>query len=140
MSWLKNSNWNEIQKELEKAVPGIECEECGTGQHVCFIELGKSSTFLCIDCIRKLKDEEFAEPSSTGNLRTRFLVLQRDGFKCVYCGRSPSDGTVLEVDHVHPRSKGGSDELHNLVTACWECNRGKGDLLLNDRQLNKPRG
>lgn len=54
----------------------------------------------------------------------RFQVLKRDGFKCVYCGRSASEVEV-EIDHAHARSKGGTDDIENLVTSCFECNRGK---------------
>lgn len=60
--------------------------------------------------------------------RTRFKVFDRDDYKCRYCGKTPDDGITLEVDHVHPTSKGGTNELHNLVTSCFDCNRGKSDL------------
>lgn len=55
----------------------------------------------------------------------RWRVLVRDGFTCRYCGRMAPD-VVLEVDHVVPRSVGGSDDEDNLVTACYDCNQGKG--------------
>lgn len=55
----------------------------------------------------------------------RFDVFNRDGFRCRYCGRGPEQGVFLEVDHVVPRSAGGPDTMANLVTACWDCNRGK---------------
>lgn len=65
----------------------------------------------------------------------RFSVLERDGFRCVYCGKSAIDGVCLSVafhaDHVHPRSKGGSDSFNNLATACSDCNLGKGDRVLS---------
>lgn len=55
----------------------------------------------------------------------RFAILRRDNFQCRYCGRhAPSE--ELHVDHVHPRSAGGSDRESNLVTACRVCNLGKG--------------
>lgn len=57
--------------------------------------------------------------------RVRFEVFKRDNFTCQYCGAKPPD-TVLEVDHAHPRCEGGTDEMANLKTACWNCNRGKG--------------
>jgi hypothetical protein len=60
--------------------------------------------------------------------RTRFKVFDRDDYKCRYCGKTPEDGITLEVDHIHPTSKGGTNELHNLVTSCFDCNRGKSDL------------
>lgn len=65
-------------------------------------------------------------------LKLRFEVFKRDGFKCQYCGRQ-TPVVVLEVDHVVPRAKGGTDDFENLVTSCFECNRGKRDGLLDDR-------
>lgn len=61
----------------------------------------------------------------------RFEVFKRDAFTCRYCG-SQSPEAILEVDHVLLRVGGGSDELDNLVTACYACNRGKGARLLTD--------
>lgn len=57
--------------------------------------------------------------------KTRFEVFKRDSFKCQYCGKSPPD-VVLEIDHVVPKCSGGDDGKHNLLTACMDCNRGKG--------------
>lgn len=57
----------------------------------------------------------------------RWQVFQRDGWKCVACGRQSHDGVLLHVDHVLPRSKGGKDVLANLQTLCSECNIGKGN-------------
>lgn len=62
--------------------------------------------------------------------RSRFRVMQRDGFKCRLCGRAADDGVKLEVDHRVPVSKGGASDAVNLWTLCWECNRGKADALL----------
>lgn len=62
-------------------------------------------------------------------LTVRFEIFKRDDFQCRYCGkRSPE--AILEVDHVLPRASGGTDDYDNLVTACFECNRGKGARLL----------
>lgn len=54
----------------------------------------------------------------------RFEVLQRDGFKCRYCGAQPFH-TTLHMDHVMPQSLGGTDERSNLAAACQRCNLGK---------------
>lgn len=54
----------------------------------------------------------------------RFKVLSRDLFTCQYCGASAPD-VRLEIDHIIPVSKGGSNDSDNLVTACEACNRGK---------------
>ena len=61
----------------------------------------------------------------------RFEVFKRDSFTCQYCGRSAPE-VVLEVDHIIPVSKGGTDELLNLVTSCRDCNRGKSAKRLSD--------
>lgn len=61
--------------------------------------------------------------------RLRFEVFKRDGFKCAYCGRTPPN-VVLEVDHIEPKSKGGKDDINNLITACFDCNRGKTNIPL----------
>ena len=61
--------------------------------------------------------------------RTRFEVFKRDGFTCQYCGRTPPTVT-LECDHVHPRARGGGNQLCNLRTACSDCNLGKSDIPL----------
>ena len=65
--------------------------------------------------------------------KTRFTVLHRDKFTCQYCGLTPKDGAKLHVDHVIPKSKGGSDLLTNLLTSCLVCNEGKGTRVLGVR-------
>lgn len=64
------------------------------------------------------------------SVRIRFEVFKRDEFTCQYCGRC-SPEVVLEVDHIHPVSAGGTDDTINLLTSCWDCNRGKSDKPLN---------
>ncbi|MBW2596963.1 MAG: HNH endonuclease [Deltaproteobacteria bacterium] len=59
----------------------------------------------------------------------RFETLLRDGFTCQYCGRRAPD-VELHVDHIIPLSRGGTDDLDNLVTACSECNIGKSTRLI----------
>lgn len=39
---------------------------------------------------------------------------------------------VLQVDHVVPVAEGGTDDMMNLVTSCWECNSGKRDVPLDE--------
>lgn len=64
----------------------------------------------------------------------RFEVFKRDKFTCQYCGKKAPD-VVLELEHIQPVSKGGSDHITNLVAACFDCNRGKGDRILADDSL-----
>jgi len=67
------------------------------------------------------------EPMS---LRVRFDVLERDGFRCAYCGATPDDGAKLVVDHILPVVEGGTNSMDNLVTACHPCNAGKAHRIL----------
>jgi len=59
--------------------------------------------------------------------KLRLLILERDGYRCRLCGRTAKE-TKLEVDHITPVAKGGTDSLNNLWTLCIDCNRGKSDL------------
>lgn len=70
--------------------------------------------------------------------KTRFEVFKRDSFTCQYCGRKAPD-VILEIDHVHPKAEGGTDDLMNLITACRECNRGKGPRTLSDDSVIEKR-
>jgi hypothetical protein len=62
----------------------------------------------------------------------RFHVFERDGFTCQYCGAKAADDE-LQIDHITPKSLGGTDDVENLVTACQACNSGKGK-----RSVRKP--
>lgn len=57
--------------------------------------------------------------------RIRFDVFKRDNFTCQYCGKTPPNA-ILEIDHINPRSNNGENDMSNLITSCFECNRGKG--------------
>ena len=55
----------------------------------------------------------------------RIHVFDRDGNKCLWCGRSGVDGVKLNVDHIVPEHFGGSSDFDNLGTLCNLCNGGK---------------
>lgn len=80
--------------------------------------------------------------------KLRFEVFKRDGFCCQYCGGN-APNVNLEVDHVIPVAEDGTNDIDNLITACENCNRGKGariamDLVLKwipwERSLRPPAG
>jgi len=56
----------------------------------------------------------------------RYQVLKRDR-TCRLCGAGPDDA-VLHVDHIIPRSQGGSSDIDNLQVLCQHCNLGKSNL------------
>jgi hypothetical protein len=62
--------------------------------------------------------------------KLRFDVFKRDGFVCAYCGATPPS-VVLQVDHINPVAKGGTNEIDNLITSCQPCNIGKGATKLS---------
>ena len=56
---------------------------------------------------------------------SRFNIYARDGNRCQYCGRQ-YPRAELNLDHVVPRSRGGTSVWENVVCSCHRCNRLKG--------------
>lgn len=56
----------------------------------------------------------------------RYEVLKRAKFRCELCGISVKE-KALEVDHIIPRNKGGSDDISNFQSLCYSCNAMKRD-------------
>src|SRR5262249_9467509 len=54
----------------------------------------------------------------------RAYLLEKFGRRCVYCKR---DNVPFQLDHMLPKSRGGSDRVSNLVLACRDCNQAKDD-------------
>lgn len=54
-------------------------------------------------------------------------LIQRDGSKCHYC-KCVLNNNNITVDHVIPKSKGGSDRIENLVLSCEFCNYQRSDI------------
>ena len=54
----------------------------------------------------------------------REYLLEKWKHKCAYCGRT---NVPLEVEHIIPKSRGGSDRVSNLTIACHKCNQKKGN-------------
>jgi 5-methylcytosine-specific restriction endonuclease McrA len=65
----------------------------------------------------------------------RRAVFARDGHRCQYCGSAAEN-----IDHVIPRSKGGTHTWENVVAACRPCNARKEDRFLDDTgmKLRRP--
>lgn len=71
----------------------------------------------------------------------RLRIYERDGWRCVWCTRLVTNGKhprpwLLKpteppqpacLDHVLPRTRGGSNDAGNLVTSCCECNEKRGE-------------
>jgi 5-methylcytosine-specific restriction endonuclease McrA len=63
---------------------------------------------------------------------SRRVLFARDGWQCAYCGTS---GNRLTLDHIVPRSRGGTSVWENVVTSCAPCNHRKGDRLLEETSM-----
>ena len=85
------------------------------------------------DMFRKILKAEFPELyKRTVSAKLRNKILNRDYFKCQYCGidlRENADYNLPPtVDHVNPVRSGGKDDPKNFVACCRRCNIGKLDF------------
>ena len=65
----------------------------------------------------------------------REYLLEKWERRCAYCG---AENVLLEVDHIVPRSRGGSDSVSNLTLACHNCNQKKGNRPVEKLLRRKP--
>ena len=66
----------------------------------------------------------------------RSYVFHRDGRKCAYCGSTGAER--YELDHIVPKSMGGTDRASNLVVCCRECNANKANRTVGDFLAGRP--
>ena len=59
--------------------------------------------------------------------KLRSYLFKKYNGQCVYCGNKAE-----EIEHINPKSKGGTNSPHNLVIACKKCNKLKGKLSLKE--------
>ncbi len=81
----------------------------------------RNGAYAIVDFKRFRRNQRMAWSSKSKSVVSR--ILERDGHKCTYCGATDN----LSVDHIVPISRGGLHDDSNLVTACRECNSGKGN-------------
>jgi len=67
--------------------------------------------------------------SSHGNSNIRKYLADKYGARCFYCEHS-LEVKEIQIEHIEPRSGGGSDDIENLVPSCRRCNSEKGPLPL----------
>ena len=83
------------------------------------------------------KGVEYQQGRMFGYADKKAYLLEREQGCCIYCGIHASKAK-MEIEHVVPRSRGGTDSLNNLVLACHECNQAKGNLILSEYLKRKP--
>ena len=59
----------------------------------------------------------------------RQYVFERNGYQCQSCHKIDLSGHSLQVDHIQPLAKGGSNDFSNLQTLCVRCNLQKRDKI-----------
>ncbi|EBU7540227.1 HNH endonuclease [Salmonella enterica subsp. salamae] len=66
----------------------------------------------------------------------KMVVFEKCAARCAYCGKSLSPQTA-HIDHIHPKSLGGGNDIANLNLACVQCNTAKSDKDIEDFRLFK---
>lgn len=113
-----------------------ECQAAAAKQRADYTKTWRAENKVCQFCgsefETKSANHKYCSPDCANQAtaqnvsRDRYLIFARDGFRCMYCGKTSfSDGKELHADHVVPRDAGGEDIAANLATACAECNLGK---------------
>lgn len=92
-------------------------------------------TFISVESV-KFDTQLMQNPNISGveyqqgtlqGYEVREYIFERDGHKCWWCGATD---TVLDLDHVVPKNKGGTDRVSNLVASCRKCNEAHGNKLV----------
>jgi 5-methylcytosine-specific restriction endonuclease McrA len=91
-----------------------------------FKKRSHSNQYCTNDC-----KEQYILLQRENTIKSKYLIFERDDFKCVYCGKSPiEDSVTLVIDHIEPYSINRNNNIYNLITSCVKCNIGKGPLPL----------
>ena len=89
--------------------------------------------------LQKMQNPEISgteyQQGTLAGYEVREYLLEKWGRKCAYC---EAENTPLEIEHIHPKSKGGSDRVSNLTLACHPCNQAKGNQNVSDFLAQKP--
>jgi 5-methylcytosine-specific restriction endonuclease McrA len=100
-------------------------------------------TNISMECVRfDMQVMENAEISgmqyqqgTLAGYEVREYLLEKWGRKCTYCQK---ENIQLQIEHIHPRAKGGTDRISNLCLACEKCNQTKGTKDVKDLLSKKP--
>ena len=117
-----NSNWSEKHREARFDCPEFDQRDNAIPPHLVQKRRKKPPAKARTTPERQARTKGTSQPSSSSRAR----VVARDGRLCRYCG-TYLDEQDLTLDHVVPRSKGGTNAQVNLAVCCAPCNSDKGD-------------
>lgn len=87
---------------------------------------GIAQELVCFD-MQQMENPEISgveyQQGTLAGYELREYLLQKWGRECAYCG---AQNTPLQIEHIHPKAKGGSNRVSNLTLACQPCNHRKG--------------
>ena len=83
----------------------------------------------------EIEGAEYQQGTLAG-YEVREYLLEKWGRQCAYCDIK---GVLLQIEHVHPKARGGSNRISNLALACQQCNTAKGVLPVEVFVTNKKR-
>ena len=98
------------------------------------IETARFDTQIMQDAEVSGKDYQQGE---LAGWQVRSYVFHRDGRRCAYCGTARAERH--ELDHIVPRSRGGTNRVSNLVVSCQDCNIAKGNMSVEEFLADKPK-
>jgi 5-methylcytosine-specific restriction endonuclease McrA len=81
-----------------------------------------------------IQGKEYQQGTLAG-YETREYLLEKWGRQCAYCGVKD---VPFQVEHIHPRAKGGSNSITNLTLSCEKCNIKKGTSDIKDFLKKEP--
>jgi 5-methylcytosine-specific restriction endonuclease McrA len=122
------------RRAIVLVLKGVAMMEEANGQHL-------HAARIAINVPSVIRLLEYRRIPHQTRALSRKNILLRDRNTCQYCGKILAAGE-LTLDHVVPRSRGGSSTWENLVACCHNCNRRKGNQLpqeANMRLTREPR-
>ncbi|QDU15831.1 HNH endonuclease [Gimesia maris] len=139
--WFVESDQEIYEGQLKKEVLIIAGYKPPRPSGIC-ITIGSSQLQYEYSPPRTMQDayQDFLNRLSTGKKPSfkkdkplfKFVIFARDNCLCFYCNRFIDDSTEVQLDHLIPRSQGGTDASSNIVTSCKICNMKKSNSLLDD--------
>jgi hypothetical protein len=140
-SFILKHYLDEFQSQIGLSIPPLEIpyptyrfqyvSSGGNSSQVTEIKLNSPTIDALIESLsEKVKFKKSAAGQrALMTAKFRDYIKTRDKFTCLICSISVEDEAhlLLEVDHIHPVSKGGTSIESNLQTLCWKCNRTKSN-------------